>query len=45
MRGPRKETPTASYLSFYLELKATLISYAKINLRRRKRWWTHPVIR
>ena len=38
MRGPGKETPTASYLSSYLELNAALISYAEVNLRRRKRW-------
>ena len=29
MRGPRKETPTADYLSFHLELNAALIPYAE----------------
>ena len=38
MRGPRKETSTASYLSSYLKLNAALLSYAEVNLRRRKRW-------
>ena len=38
LRGPRKETLTANYLSFHLELNATLIRYAGVNLRRRKRW-------
>ena len=38
MRGPREETSAASYLSSYLKLNAALISYAEVNLRRRKRW-------
>ena len=35
----------ANYLSFHLELNAALIRYAEVNLRRRKRWKTHSVIR
>ena len=38
LRGPRKEIPTADYLSFHLELNAALIRYAEVNLRRHKRW-------
>ena len=38
LRGPRKEIPTADYLSFHLELNATLILNAEVNLRRRERW-------
>ena len=40
----RKPRPTAHHLSFHLELDAALIRYAE-DLRRRKRWYAHPVIR
>ena len=37
LRGPRNETSTANYLSFYLELNAVLVCYAEFNLRHCKR--------
>ena len=37
LRVPRKETPTADYLSFHLKLNAALVRYAEVNLQRHKR--------
>ena len=37
LRGPRNETSTANYLSFYLELNTVLVCYAEFNLRHCKR--------
>ena len=33
LRGPKNETSTANYLSFYLELNGVLVCYAEFNLR------------
>ena len=40
----QERKPRRRHIIFHLELDAALIRYAE-DLRRRKRWYAHPVIR